>query len=189
MNKIINTFIIAIIFILSIGLYAEESKNIKENEIKELKSAILDAKRRINNADTYRWKDSLRFLPEVSVSRRTPYDQVNSADAETYISASVSLNQFYDMTDIADKKNSEKRKAIRRVESLGYSIEKLIERKYLLTDQIWKMKQIAKSIEEPIEATNRQEKVDQLQVQLNETFIEIEKLFAEIEYVCVEVEG
>lgn len=188
MNKVINTFIIAIIFIQSIGFSAEESKNIKENEISDLKKTLVESKRRINDTDTYRWKDSLRFLPSVSVSRRAVYDQMTSEGTETYISASVSLNQFYDMTDIADKKNTDKRKAIRRVESLGYSIEKLIERKYLLTDQIWKMKQIAKSIEEPIEAANRQEKVDQLQVQLNETFIEIEKLFAEIEYVCVEVE-
>jgi hypothetical protein len=188
MNKIINTFIIAIIFILNIGLYAEESKNIKENEIKDLRIALSDAKRRINGADSYKWKDTLRFLPSVSISRRAVYDQMTSEGTETYLSASVSLNQFYDMTDIADKKNAEKRKAIRRVESLVYSIEKLIERKYLMTDQIWKMKQIVKSIEEPIEAANRQEKVDQLQLQLNETFIEIEKLYAEIEYVCVEVE-
>jgi len=48
------------------------------------------------------------------------------------------------------------------------------------------MKQIVKSIEDPLEASKCQEKVDQLQ--LNETFIEIEKLYAEIEYVCVEVE-
>jgi hypothetical protein len=189
MNKTINLFLIAIMFILSIGLSAEESKNIKEKEIKDLKIALADAKRRINGADTYRWKDSLRFLPSVSVSRRGVYDQMNSEGTETYLSASVSLNQFYDMTDIADKKNAERRKAIRRVESLGYSIEKLIERKYLLTEQIWKMRQIAKSIEEPIEAANRQEKADQLQLQLNETFIEIERMFAEVEYVCVEVEG
>ena len=43
------------------------------------------------------------------------------------------------------------------------------------------MKQITKSIEDPLESSKCQEKVDQLQVQLNETFIEIEKLFAEIE--------
>ena len=188
MIKIINTFIIAIIFIQSIGLSAEESKNNKEIEIRDLKKTLVESKKRINDADTYRWKDSLRFLPVVSISRRSPYDQVNSPDTETYVSASVSLNQFSDMTDIADNKNAERRKAVRRVESLGYSIEKLIERKYLLMDQVWKMKQIARSIEEPIEAANRQEKVDQLQLQLNETFIEIEKMFAEIEYVCVEVE-
>jgi len=50
------------------------------------------------------------------------------------------------------------------------------------------MKQIVKSIEDPLEASKCQEKVDQLQLQLNETFIEVEKLYAEIEYVCVEVE-
>ena len=63
-----------------------------------------------------------------------------------------------------------------------------IERKFLITDQVWKMKQIVKSVEDPLEASKCQEKVDQLQLQLNETFIEIEKLYSEIEYVCVEVE-
>jgi hypothetical protein len=188
MNKLTYIFIIAIIFIQSIGFSAEDNKNIKENEIKDLKKIIVESKKRINESDTYKWKDTLRFLPEISFSRRSPYDQAKSEETETYVSASVTLNQFYDVTDIAEKKNAERRKAIRRVESLGYSIEKLIERKYLLTDQIWKMKQIVKSIEEPIEAANRQEKADQLQLQLNETFIEIEKQFAEIEYVCVEME-
>ena len=187
MNKILNSFIIAIIIIQSIGLSAQESKPLKENELIELKKVITAAKNRINSGDTYAWKDAFRFLPEVSVSRRAPYDQATSKETETYISASITLNQFYDMADISDKRNAEKRKAARRVESLGYSIEKLIERKYLLTDQIWKMKLITKSIEDPLEASKCQEKVDQLQLQLNETFIEIEKLFAEIEYVCVEV--
>jgi hypothetical protein len=187
MKKIINTIIIASIFI-NIGLHGQETKPVKENELVELKKIIVNAKKRINSSDTYAWKDAFRFLPAVSVSRRAPYEQAASKDTETYISASISLNQIYDMTDIADKKSADRRKAVRRVESLGYSIEKLIERKYLLTDQVWKMKQIVKSIDEPIEAANRQDKVDQLQLQLNETFIEIEKLFAEIEYVCVETE-
>jgi hypothetical protein len=189
MIKITNSFIIAIIFFQSIGLYAEESKSLKENELIELKKVLTAAKIRINSGDTYVWKDAFRFLPAVSVSRRAPYDQATSKDTETYLSASISLNQFYDMTDIADKKNAEKRKAVRRIDSLGYTIQKLIERKFLITDQVWKMKLIAKSIEDPLEAANRQEKVDQLQLQLNDTFIEIEKLFAEIEYACVEVEG
>lgn len=188
MRKIINTIIIAIIFIQSIGFSAEENKPEKENELIALKKVITNAKTRINSGDTYAWKDALRFLPTVSLSRRSLYNEVAADDTETYLSASISLNQVFNITDIAEKKDAEKRKASRRVESLGYSIEKLIERKFLIADQVWKMKQIVKSIEEPIEAANRQEKVDQLQVQLNETFIEIEKLFAEIEYVCVEVE-
>ena len=188
MNKITNTFIIAIIFILSIGLSAQESKTLKENELMELKKVLTNAKSRINSGNTYAWKDALRFLPTVSLSRRSLYDDAAANDTETYLSASISLNQVFDMTDIADKKNAEKRKAVRRVESLGYTIQKLIERKFLITDQMWKMKLITKSIEDPLEASKCQEKVDQLQLQLNDTFIEIEKLFAEIEYVCVEVE-
>ena len=186
MKQIIHSIIT--IFILSIGLYAEESKPLKENELIELKKVITNAKSRINSGDTYVWKDALRFLPTVSLSRRSLYNDATSEDTETYLSASISLNQVFDITDIADKKDAEKRKASRKIESLGYSIEKLIERKYLITDQVWKMKQIVKSIEDPLEASKCQEKVDQLQLQLNETFIEIEKLYAEIEYVCVEVE-
>ena len=188
MSKILNSFIIAIIFIQSIGLSAEENKPLKENELIELKKVITNAKTRINSGDTYVWKDTLRFLPTVSLSRRSLYDDAAAEDTETYLSASISLNQIFDMTDIADKKNTEKRKAIRQVESLGYTIHKLIERKFLITDQVWKMKLITKSIEDPLEASKCQEKVDQLQLQLNETFIEIEKLYAEIEYVCIEVE-
>jgi hypothetical protein len=177
----------AIIF-FSVGFSAEIFKTEKEREIGDLRRTVAEAKRRINEAGTYKWKDTLRFLPEISFSRRAPYDQMNSQNTETYISASISLNKFYDVTDIAEKREKEKRKAIRRVESLEYSIEKLIERKYLLADQIWKMKQIARSIEEPIEAAARQEKADQLSLQQNETLIEIEKLYAEIEYICVEIE-
>ena len=188
MKKIIHSTIIATIFIIRIGFSAEIDKKVKDTEILSLKKTVSDAKKRISSADTYKWKDSLKFLPVVSVSSRSPYEQVNSKDRETYVSASISLNSFFDISDIADRRDAEKRKAVRKVESLGYSIEKLIERKYLITDQVWKMKQIVKSIEDPLEAANRQEKIDQLVLQQNEVLIEIEKLFAEIEYVCVEVE-
>jgi hypothetical protein len=191
MNKKFYLVLIIILLNFSVGNSIEIIKNgtNKEDELRDLRHAVSEAKSRINGSYTYRWKDTLRFLPEVSVSRRAPHDQMNSPDTETYVSASVTLSQFYDVTDIAERREREKRKAIRRVESLGYSIEKLIERKYLLTDQIWKMKQIARSTEEPIEAAARQEKADQLVLQQNETFIEIERLYAEIEYVCVEAGG
>jgi len=191
MNKKFYLFLISILLNFSVGNSSEIIKNgtNKEDELRDLRRAVSEAKSRINGSYTYRWKDTLRFLPEVSVSRRSPHDQANSPDTETYVSASVTLSQFYDVTDIAEKREREKRKAIRRVESLGYSIEKLIERKYLLADQIWKMKQIAKSTEEPIEAAARQERADQLALHQNETLIEIEKLYAEIEYACVEAGG
>ena len=105
MKQIIHSIIITI-FIQSIGLYAEESKPLKENELIELKKVITNAKTRINSGDTYVWKDAFRFLPEVSVSRRAPYDQATSKETETYISASITLNQFYDMADISYKRNA-----------------------------------------------------------------------------------
>jgi len=186
-NKITYSILMASIFTLSFGLYAEEI-NGREREQADLKKTVAAAKARINSADTYQWKDALRFLPEISVSRRSPYQDATNEDTETYISASITLSQFYDVADIEEKREIIKRKAVRRVESLGYSIEKLIERKYLVADQIVKLKQMVKSIDDPLEAANWQNRVDQLQLQLNEIMIEIEKLYAEIEYTCVEVE-
>ena len=109
MKQIIHSIMITI-FIQSIGLYAEESKPLKENELIELKKVITNAKTRINSGDTYVWKDALRFLPTVSLSRRSLYNDAAAEDTETYLSASISLNQVFDITDIADKKESRQRK-------------------------------------------------------------------------------
>ena len=186
-NKITYSILMATIFTLSFGLYAEEV-NSKEREQADLKKTVAAAKVRINSADTYQWKDTLRFLPEISVSRRSPYNDATSEETETYVSASISLSQFYDVADIEEQREIIKRKAVRRVESLGYNIEKLIERKYLVADQLTKLKQMVRSIDDPLEAANWQNKIDQLQLQQNEILIEIEQLYAEIEYTCVEVE-
>lgn len=186
-NKITYSILMATIFTLSFGLYAEEV-NSKEREQADLKKTVAAAKTRISSADTYQWKDTLRFLPEISVSRRSPYQDATGEETETYVSASISLSQFYDVANIEEQREIIKRKAVRRVESLGYNIEKLIERKYLVADQLGKLKQMVRSIEDPLEAANWQSKIDQLQLQQNEILIEIEQLYAEIEYTCVEVE-
>jgi len=186
-NKITYSILMATIFTLSFGLYAEEV-NSKEREQADLKKTVAAAKTRISSADTYQWKDTLRFLPEISVSRRSPYQDATGEDIETYVSASISLSQFYDVAEIEEQREIIKRKAVRRVESLGYNIEKLIERKYLVADQLTKLKQMVRSIDDPLEAANWQNKIDQLQLQQNEILIEIEQLYAEIEYTCVEVE-
>lgn len=186
-NKITYSILMATIFTLSFGVYAEEV-NSKEREQADLKKTVAAAKTRISSADTYQWKDTLRFLPEISVSRRSPYNDATDEETETYVSASISLSQFYDVADIEEQREIIKRKAVRRVESLGYNIEKLIERKYLVADQLTKLKQMVRSIDDPLEAANWQNKIDQLQLQQNEILIEIEQLYAEIEYTCVEVE-
>ena len=185
-NKITFFLMFTSIFI-SFGLHGEEVNN-KDKELGELKRIIEVARSRINSAATYQWKDTLRFLPDISVSRRSPYNDATSEETETYVSASISLSQFYDVADIEEQRVIIKRKAVRRVESLGYNIEKMIERKYLVADQLTKLKQMVRSIDDPLEAANWQNRIDQLQLQQNEILIEIEQLYAEIEYTCVEVE-
>lgn len=180
--------LISILFTAEIAFSDDKQDKMKENEHKTLKQTLSDAKKRIKDAGTYTWNDALRFLPTVTLSRRAPYDEYSKTTNETYFSASISFNQFFDLADIHNKKAVEKRKALRKVENLAFNIEKLIDRKYLLTDQIGKMKKIVKSIDDPLEAANKQEKIDALEVKKNETVIEIERLYAEIEYTCVEVE-
>jgi len=189
MSKItIGLALISILFTAETAFSDEIHDKSREKEQKELKQTLAEAKKRIKDAGIFKWNDSLRFLPTVTLSRRAPYEQYTEPTNETYFSASISFNQFFDLADIHDKKAAEKRKAIRKVESLAFSIEKLIDRKYLLTDQIGKMKKIARSLDDPLEAATKQEKIDGLEVKKNETVIEIERMFAEIEYVCVEVE-
>lgn len=180
--------LISILFAAEMASPDEKQAKIKENEHKALKQMLFEAKKRITDAGTYTWNDAMRFLPTVTLSRRAPYDEYSRPANETYFSASISFNQFFDLADIHDKKAAEKRKALRKVESLAFGIEKLIDRKYLLKDQIGKMAKIVKSIDDPLEAANKQEKIDALEVKTNETLIEIERLYAEIEYTCVEVE-
>lgn len=181
--------IFSILFTPETAISREKRTETRDAELQHLKRTLFEARKRIRSAGTYRWNDALRFLPTVTMGRRAPYDQFNAPTNETYLSASISFNGLFELTEIANRKAAEKRKAARRVESLGFSIEKLLERKHLLDDQIAKMKKIVRSIEEPLEAANKQETIYALEVRKNETAIEIEKLFAEIEYVCVEVEN
>jgi hypothetical protein len=187
LNTIFMT--ISIIFMAGHSQGAEKLPEIKAAEQSKLKKTTQEARRRIRTAGIYRWNDSLRFLPTVTLSRRAPYEEYNGPGKETYLSASISFNQFFQLTEIATKKESEKRKALRRVESLSFSIEKLIERKYMILGQIAKMKKIVRSLEDPLEAARGQERIDALELKKNETIIEIERLYAEMEYVCVEVGG
>ena len=100
----------------------DKQDKMKENEHKTLKQTLADAKKRIKDAGTYTWNDALRFLPTVTLSRRAPYDEYSKPTNETYFSASISFNQFFDLADIHDKKSVEKRKALRKVESLVFNI-------------------------------------------------------------------
>jgi hypothetical protein len=160
-----------------------------QEERSKLEKTTQDAKKRINDAGIYKWNDALRFLPSVTVGRRAPYGEYTSEEKETYVSASISLGGVYDATELARKRKTEKRKALRKIEMLSYAIRMLIDRKYLMIDQIAKMEKIAKGTENVIDAAAKMEKIENMKVKLNELNIEIESKYFEIEATVIEVEG
>ena len=184
-KKIICGGIIAILFVCVPGWGQS-----KDEELKDLSIKVIEAKQRIEDAGTYKWNDVLRFLPNVTLSRRAPYEDYYGPARETYVSASIQLNQLFEVSDIAEKRKTEKRKALKKIDTIKFTIEKLIERKYMLTEQVQKLEKIVKSTEDDvIEAAAKQEQIDRLKVQINELQIEIEKQYYEIEATVIEVEG
>ena len=157
-----------------------------EGELRELARITAEAKIRVRDADI-RWNRWLKVLPDVSVSKRAPYADI-AETGETYLSVTFNTGTLYDLTEIGRQHEMEQRQALRRIESLSHTIKVLIEKKYLLADQIEKTLVISRSVEDPIESANRQDRAAQLEVQLQETEIEIEKNYAEMEYECVRVE-
>ena len=182
---------ISAVILISI-LFAQElhgkpgDKPEREGELRDLAWITAEAKTRVRNANI-RWNRWLKVLPDVSVSKRAPYADI-AETGETYLSVTFNTSTLYDLTEIGRQHEMEQRQALRRIESLSHTIRVLIDRKYLLKDQIEKTGMIARSVEDPIEAANRQDRIAQLEVQLQETEIEIEKQYAEMEYECVRVE-
>ena len=109
-------------------------------------------------------------------------------EKENYYSASISTSQIFEINDRQNKREAVKLKAHRKVESYGYRIKKLTERKYLILNKIWKLNQIRKATEDPVEVAKLDDRIDEHTLSLQETEIEIENAYAEIEYTCVEVE-
>jgi len=165
---------------------AQSNEEMKKKELKELGEKLVEAKTRVKKTWNFRAGDLLQLLPTVSVGRRSPYEMMSTA--ETYVSLSISTNQIWDMSDRYDKRDALRTKALRQIETNGFIIRKYIDRKYLLKDRLWKFTQIKKSIDNPVDITTLDEKMDELKVKIQEVEIGIEKAFAEIEYLCVDVE-
>lgn len=183
-KKILYSGIIAILFVC-VPVWGQS----KDEELKDLSMKVIEAKQRIEDAGTYKWNDVLRFLPNVTLSRRAPYEDYYGPARETYVSASIQLNQLFEVSDIAEKRKTEKRKALKKIDTIKFTIEKLIERKYMLAGQVQKLEKIVKSTEDVMEAAAKQEQIDRLKVQINELQIEIEKQYYDIEATVIEVEG
>ena len=189
MNKnIMIVSIIAINFLMTALVSAENFHKVKSKELKELRTTIKEAKARVLRTGNTRGRDWLVLLPTVSVSRRDPYSELPEGEAETYVGVSLNINRAFDIANASRNRETLKRKTKRKIQSIDFTIRNLIERKYLIKEQIWKLTQIRKSMVNPLEAAHIDEKISSESIRLQETSLKIEENFAEIEYMCVEVE-
>jgi len=185
MNKMYKRLIIiTTIFLISVQGIAKTSN--KQQELTQLKYKLIDARQRIQNSSESKPYDYLKLLPSVSISRRDPGMQIEQG--ESYIGVSFSINKAFDITDKIRERKAIKKKALRRVQSLGYKITKYIDQKYLHISRRWKYKQIKRSTKNPVEIAKLDEKTDELNIKINSISIEIEDVYANIEFVCVDVE-
>ena len=90
----------------------------KEYDIASLNRQIATAKERINESSRTKAGDFLTLLPNVSFTRSAPTGKIQ--DKETYISISFSANQFGNISDKRNNRSEEQKRAIRRLESIGF---------------------------------------------------------------------
>lgn len=156
-------------------------------ELDECCQVVARAKGRIRKAGNVRARDFLKLLPGVTISQHGAYSEFG--DKELYVGASISTSSIFDIADRARARKVLKRKALRQVQATGFIIKKLILKKYLMLERVWKFRQMRGSMDSPVDIAGIDEKIDALELSLQEIDIDIEKFYAEIEYMCVEVEG
>lgn len=172
---------IFIIITACLQLFAidEGIQRAKESEIFELDLAVVRVKKKIREASDVRADDFLKLLPDITVSKRSPAE--GFAEDDIYIGASFNTGSIFTIAENARKRRSEKEKALRTVQSLAFRIRKLINRKYLLKQKIWILTKKQLSPINTIESAQKQEKIEELTIAVDEIEIEIEKGMAEIE--------
>lgn len=188
MKKFTNTVIltaIVFLFALNFDMYALLQDE-KQKELNTLEKRVGEAKKRIKKASTVKGSDFFKLLPNVGVSRQATDNEFQ--EKENHYSASISTSQIFEINDRQNARDIAKRKAHRKVESCEFKIKKLIEKKFLILSKIWKLSQIKKAQEDPVEETKLDDRIDEYTLNVQETEIEIENTYAEIEYACVEVE-
>jgi hypothetical protein len=158
----------------------------KQLELNELEKRAGEARKRIRNASVVRGSDFFKLLPNVGVSRQATESEFQ--DKENHYSASISTSQVFEINDKQNAREAAKLKANRKIESCEFKIKKLIEKKYLILSKTWKLNQIKKGEEDPVEVAKLDDRIDEHTLSVQETEIEIENTYAEIEYTCVEVE-
>jgi len=181
------SLLIAINFLSASALATPETlEQQKALELQALKTTMTEIKMRIRSASSTRAGDYLRLLPEISISRRAPYREM--PDSEMYMGASLNTGQIFEVYNKYEEREAFKKKALREIQSLGFQIEKFINRKYLIKHKLWKLKTMGSSWEGKIESSIQLEKVEQLQADLDDIEIEIERRFKEMEGLGVEMQ-
>jgi hypothetical protein len=179
-------YVLILIFNFSCLFALDNHELEKKDELNHIKETIERAKRRIKASPGIRGADFLKLLPSFSVGQSGSSNDFFTN--ELRFSASININQIFDIVDRGRNNESLKRKALQKIREDGFILKKLAERKYLLKKQIWKFSQIRSSTDSPVEHATIDEKIDDLTVKLQDAEIEMEKRFTEMEFVCIEVE-
>ena len=175
-----------LILVISPVLAGDAHEEEKKNELKTINETLVRAKRRVKASPGIRGADLLKLLPSFSIGQSgTSNDFITN---EFRMSATININQIFDIVDRGRNNESLKRKALQKIREDGFILKKLAERKYLLKKQIWKFSQIRSSTDSPVEHATIDEKIDDLTVKLQEAEIEMEKRLTEIEFMCIEME-
>lgn len=169
----------------ALALTGPDAKANKEIEIKHLEDTLTRVYMLIRATSEIRAKDYLALLPGVSISRSAPYGEVKNK--ETYLSLSLNMNQAFTVANKQTEREVGKRKAARQVQSLGYRIKKLIKRKHAIADQIWRYKQIKKSADSPVDIAKYDDKINNLEITIEDVEMDIEEAYAEIDFICAEL--
>ena len=151
----------------------------KEKELQELESIVIQAKQRIRGSSNLRAADFLKLLPDITISNRSPVEDFNGNDI--YIGASFSTGNIFSIARDAGDRKAAKKKALRAVQSASFRIRKLINKKYLKKERIWKYTQMRGSTNDPVEIARLDEKIDEMTIAVEDLDIEIEKGMAEME--------
>ncbi len=158
----------------------------KERELRETRAFMAKASARIRAASTIRARDFLLLAPDVTLSRRTPYDEAPSG--ETYMSVSFRVGNLFQMEERRQNRATEIGKAEVAARSALFRMEKLLEKKCLYRKRVWKLEMIRRSTEGPLEAAELDEKIDRERVLYHDACVDLEKAKAEVEFMLEELE-
>ncbi|HNR90545.1 MAG TPA: hypothetical protein PKM65_19570 [Spirochaetota bacterium] len=143
-----------------------------------LEETLRAAKMRVRETWRIRAGDFLRLLPTVIVGRRAPTAEFPTA--ENYVSVSIQANQLWELHDRTLQREAAQARALRQITTAGFTIRKYLERKGLYRQRWWRLSQIRRSMENPMEIAAIDEKMDELTVKIQEIEIGIEKAYADV---------